>query len=149
MGSEMCIRDRLYAREVDLPRLNIQLQMLPDLIRTYNQKHPSTAIKRVTSLRKLCDIMCDISSSRTLLSEVSHLLQIILTIPVSTATAERTFSVLRCLKNYLRSSMGQARLNHVMLLHIYKERTDELDLESVLKEFISVNDRRIEFFGKV
>ena len=70
-------------------------------------------------------------------------------IPASTATAERPFSVLHRLKNYLRSSMGQAQLNHVMLFYIYKEQTNKLDIEAVVKEFISMNDRSIEYFGKV
>lgn len=139
----------LYSKEIDIPRLKIQLQMLPDLLRTYNEKNPSTPIKRVTSLRTLCDVICDLSSSRSLLNEVSHLLKIVLTIPVSSATAERTFSCLRRLKTFLRSSMTQTRLNHVMLLHIHKERTDSLDLMHVSKEFISVNERRMLYFGRM
>ena len=139
----------LYSKEIDIPRLKIQLQMLPDLLRTYNEKNASTPIKRVTSLRTLCDVICDISSGRSFLNEVSHLLKTALTIPVTSATAERTFSCLRRLKTFLRSSMTQTRLNHLMLLHIHKERTDSLDLVHVLKEFISVNERRISYFGKV
>ena len=49
----------LYSKEIDIPRLKIQLQMLPDLLRTYNEKNP---IKRVTSLRVLCDVIWDISA---------------------------------------------------------------------------------------
>ena len=67
-------------------------------------------------------IMCDINSSKTMLCEIPHLLHIALTIPVTSATAEGTFSALRRLKTFLRSSMTQPRLNHVMLLHIHKEK---------------------------
>ena len=35
-----------------------------------------------------------------------------------------------------------AYLNHTMLLHIHKERTDELDLVEIAKNFIAINDRR-------
>ena len=89
--------------------------------------------------------MCDMSSSRTLLSEVSHLLQIALTIPVSTATTERTFSVLHCLKTFLHSSVTQPRFNHIMMLHIHKEQTDNLDLSNVLKDFLFGNATRMAF----
>ena len=123
--------------------------MLPDLLRTYNQNNPSTPLERVTSLRTLCDILCGISSSRSFLNEVSCLLNIALTIPVSSATAERTFSCLRHLKTFLRSSMTQTRLNHLMLLHIHKDRTDALDFMLVLKDFICVNERRMSYFGKL
>ena len=39
--------------------------------------------------------------------EVHRLLHIYLTIPLTSATAERTFSALRQLKSYLRSTMTQ------------------------------------------
>ena len=43
---------------------------------------------------------------------------------MTSATAERTFSTLRRLKNYLRSNMSQERLNHTIILHTCKDRTD-------------------------
>ena len=82
----------LYFKEI-IPQLKIQLQMVFDLLRTYNEKKPSTSTRRVTSVRTLCDVICDISSSRSLLNEVSHPLKIVLTIPVPSATAGRTFLV--------------------------------------------------------
>ena len=36
----------LYSKEVNIPRLKIQLQMLPDLLRTYNEKTPLLLSKR-------------------------------------------------------------------------------------------------------
>ena len=66
-----------------------------------------------------------------MLNQVHKLLQIYLTIPMTTATAERTFSTLRRLKNYLRTTMTQKRLNHVVLLHTHKQRTDVIDLEPI------------------
>ena len=62
-------------------------------------------------------------------SEVKRLIKII---PVTTATAKRSFSALRRLKTYLRSAMSQERLNHTMLLYVHKDRTDQIDIMSVL-----------------
>jgi len=138
----------MYSKDIDLKRLRIQLKMLTELIRTYNEKNPATPIKKVTNLRTLCDIMTDVSSSKSLLCEVYNLLHIVLTIPVTSATAERCFSALRRLKNVLRSSVTQSRSNHVMLLHIHKKRTDSIDLNAVAKEFASINERRRTFFGQ-
>ena len=81
-------------------------------------------------------------------NQVNKLLHIVLTIPVTTSTAERSFSTLRRLKTYLRSTMSQTRLNHLMLLHIHKDRTDELNICDIAKEFIEVNDRRVKLFGR-
>ena len=53
---------------------------------------------------------------------------------------DRSFSVLRRLKSYLRSIMSQPRLNHVMVLSIYKELLDELDLYAVANEFVGSSE---------
>jgi hypothetical protein len=49
--------------------------------------------------------------------------QISVTIPGTTACAERAFSALNRLKNALRSSMNQQRINRCLLAHIYKNKT--------------------------
>lgn len=39
--------------------------------------------------------------------------------------------------------MGQERLNNLMLLHVHKQLTDDLDLKDVATEFISGSDNRL------
>ena len=58
-------------------------------------------------------------------------------IPVSTATAERSFSMLRQLKTYLQLSMSQLSLNHAMVLNVHKDKIDNIDIEQIAKEFKS------------
>ena len=65
-----------------------------------------------------------------------------MTIPISSATSERSFSALRRLLTYLQSSMSQQRLNNCLLLYVHKEITDYLDHTLIAKEFIDVNDER-------
>ena len=72
---------QLYHNDVDNDRLIVQLKMLPDLVRTYNEQNPATRIKEITKLSTLCQIMKDICSSKSLFSEISTLLQIAHTIP--------------------------------------------------------------------
>ena len=138
---------QLYCNDVNNDRLIAQLKMLPDLVRTYNEQNPATRIKEITKLSTLCQIMNDFCSSKSLLSEISTLLQIANTIPVTSATAERTFFALQRIKSFLRSTMSQERLNHCMTLHIYKEKTDEIDLMKIAQEFIVANVRRKAYFG--
>ena len=64
------------------------------------------------------------------------------------ATSERSFSALRRMKTYLRSTMKQDRLNSVMTLHIHKDLTDHLSLNEVANLFISKSDRRQQIFGQ-
>ena len=137
----------IYNHDINTDRLIVQLKMFPELIRTYNEQNPTTCIKEVTLLSTLSEIMNAVESSKKLFSEVRTLLQIVHTIPVTSATAERTFSVLRRLKTFLRSSMLQSRLNNCMILHVHKDKTDQIDLISVAKEFITKCERRRSFFG--
>ena len=70
-----------------------------------------------------------------LLSQIKRLLQLVLVIPATNASSEQSFSALRRIKTYLRTTMGQERLKSLMLLHVHKERTDALDLRYVVNEF--------------
>ena len=90
-------------------------------------------LKKIISISTLCEIMNSIPGTKALCTELHHLLHLFFTIPVATATSERTFSVLRRSKNYLRASMTQERLNHVLLLHCLKSRTDNIDLHIYFK----------------
>ena len=70
------------------------------------------------------------------------MLQIFATIPVTTATGERSFSALKYIKNYLRSTMGEQRLNG--LAHMYINRDIDIDYDLVIDEF-GHNNRRLKF----
>jgi hypothetical protein len=65
---------------------------------------------------------------------VSKLLRIFLTTPVTTCTAERSFSLLRRLKNYMRSTMTEGRLNGLAMLAVHKDI--KLDYEEVIAEYL-------------
>jgi hypothetical protein len=78
---------------------------------------------------------------------VSIAYRILLTIPVTVASAERSFSKLKQLKNCLRSTMLQERLNGLAMCSIEKDILDKIDLDTVLKDFASRNARR-RFFKK-
>ena len=69
----------------------------------------------------------NLNTTSSLFSEVLKLLKLLFVLPASTASAERSFSSLRRLKTYLRSSITAQRLNHVLLLHIHKDITEQLD----------------------
>ena len=79
--------------------------------------------------------------------QVSKLVSLLLVMPATNAQSERSFSAVRCIKTYLRSSMSQKRLNSLMLLHVHKSETDDLDLIDVANDFIESNKHRKHFFG--
>lgn len=63
----------------------------------------------------------DLSDS---LSQITKLASLILTIPATSAGAERSFSALKRIKTYLRNSQSQNRLSALSLLSIEKKNVD-------------------------
>ena len=87
------------------------------------------------------------TSQRRLLEQVCRVCRLLLVLPATNAASERSFSVMRRLKSYLRSTMSQPRLNHAMALNIYKELVDDLDLRAVASDFVGSNEHRLRLFG--
>ena len=87
---------------------------------------------------------------KPMLSEVAKLLELVLVLPATTATAERSFSKLKLVKTHLRSTMKQTRLNHFMLLGLNQELLDKLDTNKIAQEFVSqcYDNTREKLFGK-
>ena len=81
----------------------------------------------------MCDLLVDIRHSRLKLTKL------ILLLPVTNATREKTFSLLKLIKSYLRSTMKQSRLNH-LILSGDKNQLDQLDLIKIAFDFVSKND---------
>ncbi|XP_020262945.1 uncharacterized protein LOC109838929 [Asparagus officinalis] len=73
---------------------------------------------------------------------VSIAYRILLTVPVSVASAERSFSKLKLIKTYLRSTMAQERLGNLAILSIEHEMLQNIDIDSIINDFASKNARR-------
>ena len=69
-------------------------------------------------------------------------LRILGTLPVTTCTCEQSFSSMRRLKTYTRSTMISERLNGIALMHVHQEIVP--DIEKVIDLF-AVTNRRLNF----
>ena len=136
----MLILQRLYKKEL----LHTQLQTLG----VHFQEMEGSLTKAVGIFDAKRYFLLLSHAQAALLSQVSCLLQLILVMLATNATSERSFSCLHCLKNFLRTTMSQRRLNHLMLLHVHKERTDSLDLRVVLNAFFGESEHRSGIFAK-
>ena len=87
------------------------------------------------------------SGQLELLSQVTKLVSLLLVMPATNAESERSFSAVRQIKSYLRSTMSQQQLNHLMVLHVHSVHTDRLNLVDVANEFIADNKHRRQVFG--
>ncbi|XP_047139200.1 uncharacterized protein LOC124815076 [Hydra vulgaris] len=72
-------------------------------------------------------------------------LKIQMTIPVTVASGERSFSKLKLIKTYLRSVINQERLNNLALISIESPISREIIYEKILKDFASKKARKIHF----
>ena len=84
----------------------------------------------------------------TFLSEIGIVLKLILVLPATNAQSERSFSKMKIVKDHMRTTMKQKRLNHLMVCSIYPEELDSLSICEIGNEFVNRNSRRFDTFGK-
>ena len=75
-------------------------------------------------------------------ANIGILLRILCTLPVTSCSFERSFSALKRIKTFLRSSMGNERLTALTLLHIHRDI--EIDIPEVIDEFARRYPRRMK-----
>jgi hypothetical protein len=71
-----------------------------------------------------------------------------LTIPVIVASAERSFSKLKLLKSYTRSTMKQERLNGLATTALKNDVLKKIKYEDITEDFFSKNTRRMLLFNR-
>jgi hypothetical protein len=65
---------------------------------------------------------------------------------VAVASVERSFSKLKLLKSYLRSSMKQQRLTDLAMISLESEELEKIKYEHLIEDFISRNTKRMMLF---
>ena len=80
--------------------------------------------------------------NRNLFPTVHRLLTIMATLPVTTCSCERSFSSLKYLKNYLRSTTGEERLNGLAMAFIHDF---DISPDEVLDNLATKKERRLQF----
>lgn len=130
-----------YKDDLSYSDLSAQLDILATHFQT-NRDNRVTVNDCIEYVRNLK------SPERVLFSEVWKVIKLMLVVPATNAVSERSFSAMRRLKSYLRSTMRQDRLNHVMLLNMNPERLDKMDLTVIANEFVRESEHRLGIFGR-
>lgn len=81
---------------------------------------------------------------RNALPIIHSMLRILAIQPVSTASAERTFSCLRRLKTWLRNMMSEKRLSGLALMALNKDKVGPNDVDELLDIFATQKARRLK-----
>ena len=138
-SSEFDFVTKFYGPDLNVHALEMQLQIFATNFIMEGKK---------TSIKDILKYLRNISSAqRALLSEICIIAKLILVMPATNAVSERSFSALRRVKTYLRSTMKQTRLNHLMILHVHKDITDSLNLNDIGNEFVGCSEHRLSVFG--
>lgn len=98
---------------------------------------------KLKSIKELGDFLL-IKNKRAAASlpDICNAILLFLTLPVTVAMAERSFSKLKLIKNYLRSTMSEERLCDLSLISIEQEHARKLDLDDLINNFAKKNARR-------
>ena len=78
-----------------------------------------------------------------MLPNMTVVLRIFLTISISVASHECSFSKLKLVKTYLRSQMSDERLSGLAVLSIEQELAEELNFHDVIKDFDTRKARKV------
>ena len=115
-----------------------------EIFQNFAQKNPSE-IKHASSIVKFMFQ----NGLHEVLPVFYKVCSILTAIPATSCSAERSFSDLRRIKTYLRSTMGQDRLSSLALICIeraYANRTLENDMENIIDIFGKRKNRNSNFF---
>ena len=119
-----------FGDDFDWKRLSLHRDMMFDILMSQEIT--------IDNLAQLKDQLL-LNNRSKMFPELTKFIRLLLTLPVTSCSVERSFSALKRLKTYLRSTMLQQRLNHCVMLNIYKEDVRSMSLEPIVDEFISKN----------
>lgn len=86
-------------------------------------------------LLTLVDLACFLQPYKLAFHHLYRLLSIAIVLPVTSAGCERSFSALKLIKSYLRSTMCDSRLSNIGVLSVESRRAELLNLDNFVDEF--------------
>ena len=129
-----------YRDDINSDLLSVQLKTLPAVIRSSDEL--------VNTFYDVRNLVKELKQPlKALISEVVKIIKLIIVMPATNAVSERSFSARRRLFTYLQTNMGPNRLNNTMVLHVHKERLDQLSLIEIANDFVKGSDHRKTVFG--
>jgi len=126
-------------------RSDIRALELVDELQSLSRRFPTDPASRETSPMAALEFLVR-SGLSSVFPNATIAFRILLTLPVSVAEGERSFSKLKIIKNYLRSTMGQERLDGLATISIEFEiakKLISLNLDSAIDSFAAEKARKV------
>lgn len=127
-----------FKTDFNVAGLKTQLELFSSIDNTVREGGITAILNWAKSLSRV---------ERSLFSEIIVIIRLLLVMPATNAVSERGFSAMRRIKSFLRSTMSQQRLNHLMVLSVHKEKCDKLKLSEIANDFVSGNENRLNALG--
>ena len=143
------LRQRLEMELSDFINCQALVEELKELhfaLKVFDE-NSAVPMKKVTSLDTICDVMNHNASTKKFCPTIHVALQYYCCVPLISATAEHSFSTMRRVKNYLRSTSGSNHLNNAVFASIHPKLIDQMDLKAITNEFVIVNETRMHYIG--
>ena len=138
-AAEIEVVCQFYSDDLDKHSLSAQLEHLPG----HNENRSS-----IRTAKELIDFFQNMKlGERQNLGEVQKLVKLLLVMPATNAVSERSFSAMKRIKSYLRSTMTNNRMNHLMIMHVHKDKTDKINMKHTANSFIGKTESRRKRFG--
>jgi predicted metal-dependent hydrolase len=94
--------------------------------------------------KKVSDVVKISEKFKSLLPSANRLCRLLLTAPVTVASNERAFSKLKIVKNYLRTTQTNDRLNNLILLSSETDIVDNFNVNDIAKNWAVLKKRRVK-----
>ena len=128
----------------------LEPEQLQPLVDCYDLNYESLRMESILGKQTLAnktmgstaDVYKELLPLKEAFPTLLKVLQIALTICVSSASCERSFSALKRIKNYLRSTMNEDRLVNLAILSVEREISQSLSLDDAVDKFCAIDKNR-------
>jgi len=99
-----------YSEDLDFTEFQLEVESFKHQARVLTSSEEPSPLELLQLIHRL--------ALNDVYPNIKIALRLLLTLPVTVASCERSFSKLKLIKNYLRSTMGQGRLSGLAILSI-------------------------------
>ena len=128
---------KIFKDDIDMERLPCHLEFFKAMLNGHE----------IECFSKIQEVVKDFKKAQfQALEDVIKIIYLILVNPTTNATGERSFSMIRRIKMWVRSRMKLERFNGLSILHEHKDRCCNLNLIDLTNAIVS-NEKRHCHFG--
>ncbi|XP_025194216.1 uncharacterized protein LOC112593852 [Melanaphis sacchari] len=132
-----------YSQKIQLKYSNdLSAEFPQQLVMLVSMTTIKEELAMLNSIKEFLEFLIKQPLLNSSVPEVATALILFLTLPVTSANAERSFSKLKLIKNYLRSTQEQERLSDLAILAIEAKEAEKMDIKELIKTFSELKARK-------